>query len=153
MCQPKTGAGALFARFRAKRQMQKHKLVQNPILLTVGRGPVPRHFVAKIPVAIWRSQTTEGEACPSPFRCKNIGGCIETRRSRLLPVPRPTVFEKAPPYRSARACPSRSLDFPAARKARACPSPFLAKDAFGCSRRRGAECPLQPRARLNSPPA
>ena len=77
-------------------------------------------------------------ACPSPFCCKNPGCDLAIanyrRRSQSLAI----LVQKS---------------HPTFRRARACPSPFRVKDAFGCSRRRGAECPLQPRVRLSSPPA
>ena len=101
ICQRKRGSGASFARFRAKRQLQKHKFGQEsplPHRSAVGK-PAPRHFVAK-------TRLRSGDR----------------KLQKEKPVPRPTVFEKAQPYRSARACPSRSLNLPTARRAMACPS-------------------------------
>ena len=89
ICQPKTGVEASFARFRAKRQLQKHKFGQkshSTVRRALGK-PVPRHFGAK---TLLRSG--------------------DRKLQKEKPVPCHFGAKPHPPPRSARACPSRSLD-------------------------------------------
>ena len=122
----KTGLGALFARFRAERQMQKHKFVQ-------------------------KSHSTEGVSYFDAFYgiASRPGGLSYGKNLKRLhfivargPVPRDLATAPRP---VARGPVPRDL-------ATSPPSPSHPKDASGYSQRRGAECPLQTKVHLNSPP-